>query len=197
MPETEQRQSRHSRDDVALAALRILDELGLPDLTMRKLASTLTVQPSALYWHFPNKQTLLADVADRIVSRVATPAPSDWSTEVELIAVSLRDALLTYRDGAEVVSSSFALGLGGTRPVALLETAIANGGHSHDVAHKAATAIMHFALGHVLHEQQRLQYSSAGVEVAGKGAGSQEFRFGVELLARGLGALEPATTQAE
>src|SRR4051812_46795577 len=62
------RQARHSRDDVVEAALRILDDYGLPDLTMRRLAASLDVQPSALYWHFPNKQALLAELADRIVA---------------------------------------------------------------------------------------------------------------------------------
>ncbi len=48
---------RHSRDDVARTALRILDEHGLPDFTMRRLGAALDVQPSALYWHFPDKQS--------------------------------------------------------------------------------------------------------------------------------------------
>ena len=56
-----------SPDDVVTAALDILDRQGLPDLTMRRVASALDVQASALYWHFPNKQTLLAALADRIV----------------------------------------------------------------------------------------------------------------------------------
>ena len=50
-------------------ALQILDEYGLPDLTMRRLAGALDVQASALYWHFPNKQTLLAELANRILAR--------------------------------------------------------------------------------------------------------------------------------
>jgi AcrR family transcriptional regulator len=60
--------SRYNKSDVLEAALKLLDELGLPDLTMRKLAASLDVQPSALYWHYPNKQTLLAEVSDTIVA---------------------------------------------------------------------------------------------------------------------------------
>src|ERR1700712_2461317 len=102
------RNGRHSRDDVANAALRILDEYGLPDLTMRRLAAALDVQPSALYWHFPNKQTLLAELADRIVATRRAPeqpVDSPWQDAVRAEAGALRDALLSYRDGAEVVSS--------------------------------------------------------------------------------------------
>ncbi len=55
------------RGDVLDGAMAILDEYGLGDLTMRKLATSLGVQPGALYWHFPNKQTLLGAMADRIL----------------------------------------------------------------------------------------------------------------------------------
>jgi TetR/AcrR family tetracycline transcriptional repressor len=56
------------RQDVLDGAIAILDEYGLADLTMRRLATSLHVQPGALYWHFPNKQTLLGAIADHILS---------------------------------------------------------------------------------------------------------------------------------
>ena len=43
-------------DIVTSAALRILADFGLGDLTMRRLARELDVQPSALYWHVADKQ---------------------------------------------------------------------------------------------------------------------------------------------
>ena len=109
---------RHSREDVVAAALDILDQHGLPDLTMRRLGATLDVQPSALYWHFANKQTLLASIADQIVER-ARPVPHSsggWKGATRAEAYALRDALLAFRDGAEVVSSTLALGLGAGLP---------------------------------------------------------------------------------
>lgn len=197
---------RHSRDDVVEAALRILDDLGLPDLTMRRLAAALDVQPSALYWHFPNKQTLLAELADRIVAarrvqgsvdRTAAdpasvdPAP-DWRDAVRGEAAALRDALLTYRDGAEVVSSTLALGLGSPETVDRLARAVAGGGFDPETSRRAATALLHFVLGHVSHEQQRLQYDSLGVLADGDRSPFDEddpaaaFAFGVDLLVGGL-----------
>jgi AcrR family transcriptional regulator len=187
---------RHSRDDVAEAALRILDELGLPDLTMRRLGAALDVQPSALYWHFPNKQTLLAELADRIVAQHApvVDPDADWVARTRAESAGLRDALLAYRDGAEVVSSTFALGLGASAPLKRLTGAIAAGGFEEETAHRAATALLHFVLGHVSHEQQRLQYDSLGVLADGAtpdalDAGEDQgeaFEFGVTLLVTGL-----------
>ena len=192
---------RHSRDDVVEAALRILDDLGLPDLTMRRLAAALDVQPSALYWHFPNKQTLLAELADRIVAARRVPAAADpaaadpsadWRDAVRGEAAALRDALLAYRDGAEVVSSTLALGLGSPETVDRLARAVARGGFDLETSHRAATALLHFVLGHVSHEQQRLQYDSLGVLADGDRSPFDEddpaaaFAFGVDLFVGGL-----------
>lgn len=182
------------------AALRILDDLGLPDLTMRRLAASLDVQPSALYWHFPNKQTLLAELADRIVATrpsvgAAVDGPgedADWADSVRAEAAALRDALLAYRDGAEVVSSTLALGLGSPDTVDRLARAVARGGFDAETSRRAATALLHFVLGHVSHEQQRLQYDSLGVLAAGDSSPLDEddpaaaFAFGVDLLVGGL-----------
>ena len=63
---------RHHRSDVIDRAIAVLDEYGLESLTMRRLAAELGVQPSALYHHVPNKQSLLAAIAD---DAVAVDAP--------------------------------------------------------------------------------------------------------------------------
>jgi AcrR family transcriptional regulator len=193
------RSQRHSRVDVVEAALAILDEYGLPDLTMRRLASTLAVQPTALYWHFENKQTLLAAVSDRIVSgaRVIDHGASDWASAVRLEAESLRDALLSFRDGAEVVLSSQALGLGSGEALTRLTAALHRGDFDERVERAAAGAFLHFLLGHVSHEQQRIQADSLGIVTARHEAKPSDvesrsrqeresFDFGVALLIAGL-----------
>ncbi|BFM25383.1 TetR family transcriptional regulator BioQ [Microbacterium sp. che218] len=175
----------HSADDVALTALRILDEHGLPDLTMRRLAAALEVQPSALYWHFPNKQTLLAGLSDRIVGRMASGPSVDLVAE----ARALREALLAYRDGAEVVSSTLAMGLGSTLAHDRLAAAVVADGFDDETARRVATTVLHYVLGFVWHEQQRLQYDSAGArEGDAGGLADDDFASGLELIAAGLRA---------
>jgi len=201
MSETEttgSKYTRHSRDDVVAAALALLDELGLPDLTMRRLAATLDVQPSALYWHFSNKQALLASVADQIIAR-ARHLPSEvseWRPAARIEADALRDALLAFRDSAEVVSSTVALGLGSGEAVARLAAALALGDFESETARRGASALLHFILGHVSHEQQRMQADSLGVlarthsfkptDAAAGASGREEFDFGIALLLAGL-----------
>ncbi|MFE6733455.1 TetR family transcriptional regulator [Microbacterium sp. NPDC057650] len=142
---------RHDRDSVTTLALDLLDRVGLPDLSMRRLASELEVQPSALYWHFASKQELLAAVADRILSRIPRPEPG---TDVAAIAVGIRDALLAYRDGAEVVMSTYALRLGARRAQDALQTVIGDSA--------SADALFEFILGHATLVQQRMHAQSIG-----------------------------------
>ncbi|MEV7805371.1 TetR/AcrR family transcriptional regulator C-terminal domain-containing protein [Microbispora sp. NPDC088329] len=54
------------RDTIVRTAIRLLDEVGLEKLTLRRLATELGVQAPALYWHFRNKQELLDEMAEAI-----------------------------------------------------------------------------------------------------------------------------------
>lgn len=188
---------RHDRASVVDAALRILDDWGLPELTMRRLASALEVQPSALYHHFTNKQTLLAAVADRI-QEAARPGPSPglpWYEATLAESVNVRDALLAYRDGAELVLSTRALGLGGNAAHERLAAALRRG-HDPETAGLVATALLHLILGDASLAQQRLQADSVGAVAPGAPDASDPglvFRLGVELLLSGLELAEQST----
>jgi len=154
--ERNERPLRHDRHSVVACALRLLDDVGLPDLSMRRLATELEVQPSALYWHFESKQQLLAAVADRILSAVGELDPS---TTLEDAAQAILDALLTYRDGAEVVMSTYALRLGAHGAQRAL-LGVLDGDQS------AADALFEFILGHATLLQQRMHAQSIGAVAA-------------------------------
>lgn len=88
-----------TRQRITEAALRILVEYGLADVSMRRVASSLGVAPGALYWHISSKQELIACMGEAIVQQLLDgplPDPVRLSTE-------LRGAVLGVRDGAEVV----------------------------------------------------------------------------------------------
>lgn len=146
-------------------ALRLLDEYGLPDLTMRHLATALGVQQSALYWHFPNKQALLAAVSERVLAPMGEVPVGGLSMydAVRVVGARLRECLLAYRDASELVSSSLALGLVNSpvRP-ALMDVARHQGVPS-SLAEVAADAVTHFVVGFTFHEQQRLAAHRLGL----------------------------------
>jgi AcrR family transcriptional regulator len=98
---------RNTRADVVAAALRVLDGHGLEFCSMRRVAAALEVQPSALYHHVPDKQTLLALMADEIVRGVGVGA-----RDPRQFCLELRGALLAVRDGADVVATATAFRVG-------------------------------------------------------------------------------------
>ena len=146
---------RHDRDSVAGSALALLDEVGLADLSMRRIAARLDVQPSALYWHFASKQELLAELADRITSSIPR-----GDTGVLATARGIRDALFAYRDGAELVLSTYALQLGSSQAQRALTEALRGEGASD--AEDRGSALLHFVLGHATLVQQRMHADSHG-----------------------------------
>ncbi|GAB3391735.1 TetR/AcrR family transcriptional regulator C-terminal domain-containing protein [Humibacter soli] len=211
---------RRSRDDVAEMALRLLDEHGLPDLTMRNLADALGVQPSALYWHFPNKQALLAAVSERILAPVSEISVSGAPTSgapmhavsvhdrVRELGDTLRACLLTYRDGAELVSSSLAFGLIESPVHPKLFEATRGAGIPEHLVRIAAETLTHYVVGYAFHEQQRLQADSlgllpAGAELTPEAAvgsanddGTGDFDAGVAMIADGFEAAIRASSTA-
>jgi TetR/AcrR family transcriptional regulator, tetracycline repressor protein len=186
----------YTREDVVETALRILDEFGLADLSMRRLAGVLEVQPSALYWHVPNKQTLLALVADQIIDRAATvdhAVVGDWKAITLAESIAIRDALLAFRDGAEVVSSTLALGLGADGALARIRVGIDAVCPDIEMARIASESILFLILGQVWHEQQRMQADSLGVvspavaaDPADLNLESDSLGFSIELILGGL-----------
>jgi AcrR family transcriptional regulator len=67
------RRSQLDRDQVARAALTIVDEDGLDALTMRALAHRLECDPMTLYRHVRNRDDLLALVVDIAISDIEPP----------------------------------------------------------------------------------------------------------------------------
>ncbi|MGC4934854.1 TetR/AcrR family transcriptional regulator [Gordonia sp. DT30] len=154
----------NSRADILAAARDVLTQHSLADLTMRRLASEVGVRPNALYWHFPNKQTLLAALADDILGALARPDPGlPWDQRLEVLATGMRAALLSVPDSAEVVSSSWASGLS-DRAVADDVAAIATtGGLDLYGARAVATAVCQVVIGLTIEEQTRAQMERLGV----------------------------------
>lgn len=179
----------HKRE-VVQAAAAVLDNYGITDLTMRRLARELDVTPGALYWHFANKQQLLGAVADRILTPVcAEPDTGCWSDRITRIGTRLRDALLSHTDGAELVSASFAAGQSQAAAdiLARLAAAATDAGVEPDQSELAARTVLYYVLGFAVDEQSRLQWDAAGASAISPPADpSRDFAFGLALLIDGL-----------
>lgn len=100
-----------NRDMVTRAGLKLLNQDGLEQLTLRRLAVQLNVQAATIYWHFKSKEELLDEMATTVLTEGAAsliPArkSSDWSVWASTFGEGLRKTLLAYRDGARMVGGT-------------------------------------------------------------------------------------------
>src|ERR1700761_108897 len=100
-----------NRDLVTRAGLKLLNEIGLEQLTLRRLATELKVQAATIYWHFRKKAELLGEMATTVLTEGAADLlprrnSSDWRLWAATYGEGLRKTLLTYRDGARMVSGT-------------------------------------------------------------------------------------------
>jgi len=97
-----------NRDILARGGLKLLNEVGLEQLTLRRLGVELKVQPAAMYWHFKSKEELINEMATMVLAEgaqnlVPVRKQSEWKAWVVAFGAGLRKTLLRYRDGARMV----------------------------------------------------------------------------------------------
>jgi TetR/AcrR family transcriptional regulator, tetracycline repressor protein len=100
-----------NREILARGALKLLNEVGLEQLTLRRLGKGLKVQAAAMYWHFKKKEELIDEMATMVLAEAAPnliPAGGqpDWKAWLVAFGSGLRKTLLRYRDGARMVAGT-------------------------------------------------------------------------------------------
>lgn len=185
-----------TKDIILDAAMTILDDYGLGDLTIRRLTKHLGTAAGAMYWHFPSKQALLGAVADRIMEPLESFTTSgDWHTDALAFTNQLHSCLTAHRDGADVVSAALATNTATVRPEQLLADIL--GGLPGDTsAAEAAEILVFFVLGSTVEEQTAVELAiasgstpdgaDAGVEK--RKLGAARVRTGTELILTGIKA---------
>ncbi|WP_040776698.1 TetR/AcrR family transcriptional regulator [Nocardia pneumoniae] len=69
------RPTRLTKVGIARAAVELADRDGIDGLTMRRLASALGVATASLYRHFPDREALLASMAELVLNEIPPPGP--------------------------------------------------------------------------------------------------------------------------
>jgi AcrR family transcriptional regulator len=97
-----------TRARVVRAAIRIADAEGAGALTMRRLATEVGVAAMSLYRHVPDKDTLLAMMADVVFAEhpMPDPPPEGWRSSLEAAARIQWQACRRHLWLAQVISFS-------------------------------------------------------------------------------------------
>ncbi|MEW1889203.1 MULTISPECIES: TetR/AcrR family transcriptional regulator C-terminal domain-containing protein [unclassified Streptomyces] len=144
-----------NRETAVAEALDLLDDVGLENVSTRRLAKRLGVEQPSLYYHFKTKKDLLAAMAEVAMAPHAHAAlpelGDDWRSWFLDNSRSFRRTLLLRRDGARLHA--------GSRPTGDLDrirrkmTFLMASGVPERHAQMAMLAAGRFTVGCVLEEQ--------------------------------------------
>jgi TetR/AcrR family tetracycline transcriptional repressor len=96
---------RLSKAAVVQRGLALADAEGLEAVTIRRLAADLGVTPMALYWHFRNKEELLAGLADSVWAEldVDVDPAADWADQLRRLLESLVRVLRVHPSASSLL----------------------------------------------------------------------------------------------
>ena len=95
-----------NRDLLVERALKIADADGLDALTIRRLADEFQVTPMAMYWHFANKDALLAAIGGALIETFEVPnADAPFGEFLTAAMTSLVDAMRAHPNVAPLIGA--------------------------------------------------------------------------------------------
>jgi TetR/AcrR family tetracycline transcriptional repressor len=154
-PEPARKRPPLDRDQVVAAALGLLDEAGLDELTMRRLADRLGIKAASLYRHVRDKDELLALLADAINAEIPLPrASAGWRDRLAEMAANARRGLLAHRDGARLVATTAPVGAARLRHIESVMKALRDAGLGKREVVRAAYHLNNFITEFVADEQR-------------------------------------------
>jgi AcrR family transcriptional regulator len=101
-PNRDESRAALTREGIVTAAVKVLDEVGLDGLSMRRVAAELGTGAASLYWHVADKEQLIHLVLNRIMGELELPEPDPehWEEQVRWFAHAGREMFRGHRDVA-------------------------------------------------------------------------------------------------
>lgn len=164
--------ARFTTDEIAAAALEIVDDAGLSALSMRSLAAALGTGPMTVYNYVPDKEGLEELVVAAVVSQVRLPDPTaDWQHDAYAIAEAVWRGIRAHPAAIPLVLTRRALSATGFGAADALIAALERGGLPDHDRLAAFHAVLGFVIGAV-------QTELAGPLTRGRDAADAAERIG-------------------
>ena len=97
MAGTATKRPQMTRERVLRGALELADEIGVVDLTIRRLADALDSKPMTIYHHVPSKDEILDGIVDLVFAEIELPdSELEWKPAVRARCVSAREVLARH-----------------------------------------------------------------------------------------------------
>ncbi len=172
---------------IVSTALRLLDEVGLEGLSTRRLAKELGIKSASLYWHFKDKNELLAAMCGAMFDECLLEPNIDgpdfvWHEWLAEGARRIRRTALSRRGGAQIMARP--------RPIAPTTRVmftdnvltLQRSGLSELECKLAFQSLRRYAIGSALQEQATPADRPGGIVMAGE----EGFEFGLEAIIEGI-----------
>jgi TetR/AcrR family tetracycline transcriptional repressor len=176
------------RATIVRTALSLLDEVGIDGLSTRRLAAELGIKSASLYWHFKDKNELLAEMSGAMFEE-CLPAPNvgggsfDWADWLAEGARAIRRTALSRRDGAQVMAHPRPKVTSGRAVFEENVKTLMRSGLADMECRLAMQTFRRYAIGSALQEQSNKGASAAAGIV---GTGEDGFEFGLQTFIEGL-----------
>lgn len=100
-----------NRDTIIAAALALIDRDGLDKCSLRNLANSLGVYPTAIYWYVSSRELLLSEVLANVLQDVAPTPQERWQDYLRTAMFNCHDAVQRHPNiapllGSQLVSNS-------------------------------------------------------------------------------------------
>lgn len=95
-----------TREQVAEAALRIIDDEGVDALSMERIGREVGVRGPTLYHHFSDKAEILAEAAGLVLGRLVDHDPADWQDYMISISLAFYGRLVEHPNAAAMLMQS-------------------------------------------------------------------------------------------
>jgi AcrR family transcriptional regulator len=139
--------ARFTTDEIAAAALGIVDNAGLNARSMRSLAAALGTGPMTLYNYVPDKEGLEELVVAAVVAEVGLPDPTDdWKHDVYAIANAMWRGIRAHPAAIPLVLTRRIMSATGFAAADALIAALERGG----LADADRLAAFHAVLGFIV-----------------------------------------------
>lgn len=105
-PAVTERRERLTAARVISVAVALVDEIGIHELTIRRLAEALDVKPMTIYHHVPSKEAIVDGMVDHVFAEITLPDPAlEWREAIRRRCESARAALARHRWAAPYMES--------------------------------------------------------------------------------------------
>ncbi|WP_029065977.1 TetR/AcrR family transcriptional regulator [Labrenzia sp. DG1229] len=92
-----------TKEAIVDAALKLIDTADLESFSMRNLAKELGVYPTAIYWHIPSRNAVIAEVITQVLCDIVPTDEPDWKLWLKKLFRNYRQAIRAHPNVAPLI----------------------------------------------------------------------------------------------